>query len=271
MPIPEFSQPSVVRTMPPGSEVRWSHCPVGWIRCLDSVTELLDLHAPGWTLQQVKSKFASLAFYWDAPDIAPEQRTKLQAVVTAITGRATYSCEVCGSSPARSHNLQGWVTLLCTTHADLSDPESVPLISLRTSTIDDPISDGIVRRAERTNLAATAAFTDHSAPSEAPPTPVDLARLAELVTDAPEPAVVIDTYGRLDIAFTCTGWPRTHYELQRAGWPEELALIWSTTPNPHLDQRTPVDVLRLLGDDTTRDAQLLLSAKLNEALRSPHE
>lgn len=120
----------VVRYLPPGSEVRWSHCPVGWVGLLDHMTVSLDQHLPGWSLRQVKSDLGTLALYVDPPDDAsPADRATVRAVLQMVAQRSSATCEVCGAA-ATPRSIAGWLSVLCDEHQSTPGAE-IPMVELR--------------------------------------------------------------------------------------------------------------------------------------------
>ena len=124
------SEEPVIRYFPEGSEIRWSHCPSGWINLLDRITSALDEHLPGWRLRQVKSDLGTLDFYFDTPDGAAEtQRTAVRAVHRAAVQRSSRTCEVCGA-PGQPVISDGWLSVLCDEH-QVTAGLDVPMVELR--------------------------------------------------------------------------------------------------------------------------------------------
>ncbi|MGM7669130.1 hypothetical protein [Microbacterium sp. A93] len=72
--------------------------------------------APGYIVQQVKSKFGALSFYaqpFDDPSSFDEDFTD---AIRAAEWESIETCEECGS-PARQYVIQMWVSTLCAEHA----------------------------------------------------------------------------------------------------------------------------------------------------------
>lgn len=122
--------PEVVRTLPAGSDVRFSHCPLGWVGLLDEAVAALDEHLGAWRALQVKSDMTYLDVYYEPlGETSVAQRTKAAEKLRAISQRATATCEVCGQ-PGRGRMQNMWLSVLCRDHEALPN-DKLPLVELR--------------------------------------------------------------------------------------------------------------------------------------------
>lgn len=95
-----------------------SDLPAGWVEPFNEIVTLLDAEAPGWTVAQVKEKFAHLNVYWDAPEgMAPERARELYERVDQIEQSTLRICEVCGQ-PGHMRTDRYYRRTLCEAHAD---------------------------------------------------------------------------------------------------------------------------------------------------------
>lgn len=86
----------------------------GWYPLLVRLNERLTELAPDYVVQQVKSKFGSLAFYATPPPGTDDDA--FRAAVEAAEWASIETCEECGA-PARQYVFHLWVHTLCADHA----------------------------------------------------------------------------------------------------------------------------------------------------------
>lgn len=115
----------------PNQPRAYSDLPAGWIEPFNQIVALLDAEAPGWTVAQVKEKFAHLNVYWDAPeDMADDRRRELYARVEEIEQSTLRICEVCGQ-PGEMRTDRYYRRTLCEAHADRKTPPAEVRLRVR--------------------------------------------------------------------------------------------------------------------------------------------
>ena len=90
-------------------------CP-GWFPLLARLDVRLSAIAPGYVVQQVKSKFGALSFYARASEDVYDYNEEFHESIRAAEWESTTTCEECGA-PARTYVIQLWVWTLCKRHA----------------------------------------------------------------------------------------------------------------------------------------------------------
>ncbi|PVE96904.1 hypothetical protein [Microbacterium sp. TPD7012] len=88
----------------------------GWYSLLDRLDTRLTAIAPGYVVQQVKSKFGSLSFYARSSEDVYDYNEEFSAAILAAEWESTTTCEECGA-PARNYTIRMWVWALCESHA----------------------------------------------------------------------------------------------------------------------------------------------------------
>jgi hypothetical protein len=88
----------------------------GWYPLLAELDERLTAIAPGYIVQQVKSKFGSLAFYAQPSENAYDYNEDFQTAIREAEWASTTRCEECGG-PAQTYTIRMWVWTLCQRHA----------------------------------------------------------------------------------------------------------------------------------------------------------
>lgn len=88
----------------------------GWYPLLDRLDRKLAAIAPGYVVQQVKSKFGSLSFYARASEDVYDYNKEFSEAILAAEWESTTTCEECGA-PARTYTIRMWVWALCASHA----------------------------------------------------------------------------------------------------------------------------------------------------------
>ena len=86
-----------------------------WDRLLARLDAHLSAIAPGYVLQQCKSKFGSLSFHAAPADEVSEYNEEFNATIRAAEWESIETCEVCGA-PGAQYVINLWVSVLCTEH-----------------------------------------------------------------------------------------------------------------------------------------------------------
>lgn len=87
----------------------------GWYPLLVRLDATLAAIAPGYVVQQVKSKFGSLSFYAQPSDDPSSFDEAFTDAIRAAEWESIETCEVCGG-PARQYVIHLWVSTLCADH-----------------------------------------------------------------------------------------------------------------------------------------------------------
>lgn len=87
----------------------------GWYPMLARLDARLSAIAPGYILQQCKSKFGSLAFYAAPSDDVSEYNEEFNEAIRAAEWESIETCEVCGA-PGAQYVINLWVSVLCPKH-----------------------------------------------------------------------------------------------------------------------------------------------------------
>ncbi|MGO2931983.1 hypothetical protein [Microbacterium sp.] len=80
----------------------------GWYPLLDRLDRKLAAIAPGYVVQQVKSKFGSLSFYARASEDVYDYNEEFSEAILAAEWESTTTCEEC-RAPARTYTIRMWV------------------------------------------------------------------------------------------------------------------------------------------------------------------
>lgn len=88
----------------------------GWYPLLDRLDIRLTAIAPGYVVQQVKSKFGALSFHARASEDVYDYNEEFSEAILAAEWESTTTCEECGV-PARTYTIRMWVWALCERHA----------------------------------------------------------------------------------------------------------------------------------------------------------
>lgn len=89
----------------------------GWYPLLVRLDATLAAIAPGYIVQQVKSKFGSLSFYAQPSDDPSSFDEAFTDAIRAAEWESIETCEVCGAAQARQYVIHMWVSTLCAEHA----------------------------------------------------------------------------------------------------------------------------------------------------------
>ncbi|GEC77091.1 hypothetical protein [Microbacterium maritypicum] len=88
----------------------------GWYPLLGRLDARLTAIAPGYVVQQIKSKFGALSFYARATEDVYDYNEEFSQAILAAEWESTTTCEECGA-PARTYTIRMWVWALCELHA----------------------------------------------------------------------------------------------------------------------------------------------------------
>ena len=100
----------------------------GWYPLLAKLDSRLRAIAPGYVLQQCKSKFGSLSFYATPSNDVNDYNSEFNETIRAAEWESIETCEDCGA-PGAQYVINLWVSSLCPEHH-----------SARTSVADQRIS-----------------------------------------------------------------------------------------------------------------------------------
>ena len=89
-------------------------CP-GWYPLLARLDARLSAIAPGYVLQQCKSKFGSLSFYASPSDDPSDYDEEFNKTIRAAEWESIETCEECGAAGAQ-YVINLWVSVLCPKH-----------------------------------------------------------------------------------------------------------------------------------------------------------
>lgn len=84
----------------------------GWYPLLARLDTHLSAIAPGYVLQQCKSKFGSLSFYASPSDDPSEYNEEFNETIRAAEWESIETCEECGADGAQ-YVIHLWVSTLC--------------------------------------------------------------------------------------------------------------------------------------------------------------
>lgn len=87
----------------------------GWYPLLARLDERLNAIAPGYVLQQCKSKFGALSFYADSSNEPWSYDDAFSEAIRDAEWESTKMCEECGASAAQ-YVINLWVSTLCPEH-----------------------------------------------------------------------------------------------------------------------------------------------------------
>lgn len=90
----------------------------GWYPLLARLDARLSAIAPGYVLQQCKSKFGSLSFYASPSDDVSEYNEEFNETIRAAEWESIETCEECGATGAQ-YVIHLWVSTLCPEHHKL--------------------------------------------------------------------------------------------------------------------------------------------------------
>lgn len=98
----------------------------GWVGVFNAAVAYLDEQLPGWTVAQVKQKFAALRIYYDEPEGTDrETARRVSAAVDAILAESERTCEICGQPGALNQDNAYWWRTLCEEHrGSIETPEA---------------------------------------------------------------------------------------------------------------------------------------------------
>lgn len=92
----------------------------GWYPLLARLDARLTTIAPGYVLQQCKSKFGALSFYAGPSDDPFEYNDEFNETIRAAEWESTTTCEECGASGDR-YVISLWVWTLCAEHLEVKN------------------------------------------------------------------------------------------------------------------------------------------------------
>ncbi|MCK8476034.1 hypothetical protein [Microbacterium aurugineum] len=87
----------------------------GWYPLLARLDTRLSAIAPGYVLQQCKSKFGSLSFYASPSDDPSDYNEEFNETIRAAEWESIETCEECGADGAQ-YVIHLWVSTLCPEH-----------------------------------------------------------------------------------------------------------------------------------------------------------
>lgn len=87
----------------------------GWYPLLSRLDARLSAIAPGYVLQQCKSKFGSLSFYACPSDDPSDYNEEFNKTIRAAEWESIETCEECGA-PGAQYVINLWVSVLCPKH-----------------------------------------------------------------------------------------------------------------------------------------------------------
>lgn len=87
----------------------------GWYPLLARLDTRLSAIAPGYVLQQCKSKFGSLSFYAAPSDDPSDYNEEFNETIRAAEWESIETCEECGADGAQ-YVINLWVSTLCPEH-----------------------------------------------------------------------------------------------------------------------------------------------------------
>ncbi|MHA6507964.1 hypothetical protein [Tessaracoccus sp. Y1736] len=93
---------------------RWISCDAGWYPLIVDLDAAMAAIWPTYVVQQVKEKFGSLRFYFDAEGLPLEvpRHRRLDALLRDAEERSLRTCEVCGADAVLCRR-RGWLKTLC--------------------------------------------------------------------------------------------------------------------------------------------------------------
>lgn len=93
---------------------RWISCDAGWYPLIVDLDAAMAAIWPTYMVQQVKEKFGSLRFYFDAEGLPLEdpRHRRLDALLRDAEERSLRTCEVCGADAVLCKR-RGWLKTLC--------------------------------------------------------------------------------------------------------------------------------------------------------------
>lgn len=89
----------------------------GWFPLLARLDARLVAIAPGYRVQQVKSKFGALCFYARPSDDVYALDPAFDEAIRAAEWESTETCEDCGAPGAGCYTIRLWSWTLCPEHA----------------------------------------------------------------------------------------------------------------------------------------------------------
>lgn len=93
---------------------RWISCDAGWYPLIVDLDAAMAAIWPTYVVQQVKEKFGSLRFYFDAEGLPLEdpRHRRRDALLRDAEERSLRTCEVCGADAVLCKR-RGWLKTLC--------------------------------------------------------------------------------------------------------------------------------------------------------------
>lgn len=88
----------------------------GWFPLLARLDERLSVIAPGYSVQQIKSKFGALSFFARASNDVYDYNEEFNEAIRAAEWESTETCEVCARK-AQVYVIRMRVWTLCEEHA----------------------------------------------------------------------------------------------------------------------------------------------------------
>ena len=96
--------------------------PTGWVDLIDTLDKNLTKLDPDYRIDQVKSKFGGLRFYYQT-SLTGEQRDQFSDLVLLAEEASNSLCEQCGEEGYQRSSSGGWIWTLCEEHwAQRGDP-----------------------------------------------------------------------------------------------------------------------------------------------------